>query len=186
MAPRRSAIGRRGTGAVLAAALLMLAPCFALSRGSRTALRAESAAATPAKADGPSEEAIKTRSIFMSLDSDEFGIDMDQVKKSGIPTEETEPGAFRQVGDFISGPFILPFVTILVAYLGYYCFFTKEAENAFYYSAVNEKAMLSSGEEDSGFDFRALNPDMVSEIRQAIEAQQKEEALGQSPEAPAP
>eukprot|EP00439_Symbiodinium_sp_Y106_P044628 s3772_g5.t1 len=150
-----------GTGRkVLALTALLFAPlCFTAgpaSRGGRTA-RAASAEA----ADGPSEEAIKTRSIFMSLDSDEFGIDMDEVEKSGIPTDETEPDDLQQVGDFVSGPFILPFVTAIVAAFTYYAFFTKEAENAFYYSAVNQVAAVKSDE--PGFDFRALKPDVVED-----------------------
>ena len=33
---------------------------------------------------------------------------------------------------------------VQVGYITYYVFFTKEAENAFYYSSVNEKAFVST------------------------------------------
>mmetsp|Transcript_22842 Transcript_22842/g.52909 ORF Transcript_22842/g.52909 Transcript_22842/m.52909 type:complete len:186 (+) Transcript_22842:84-641(+) len=172
---------RRG---VLAALMVLCAPlCFTpgpTARG-RTAR-----AAAAESADGPSEEAIKTRSIFMSLDSDEFGIDMDAVEKSGIPTEETEPSDLQKVGDFISGPFILPFVTAVVAGLTYYAFFTKEAENAFYYSAVNP---IAEKQAEGGFDFRALKPGAVEEITAAIKADDAaprgDAPTGDTPDAPA-
>ena len=182
-------MGRRsrvGTALALCVALCAFAQTFVVSRGAAqlrgsSLLRRAEATETETKPvkRGPSEEAIKTRSIFMSLDSDEFGIDEEQIKKAGIPTEETEPDELQKVGDFISGPFILPFVIAIVGYLTYYVFFTKEAEKAFYYGSVNEKALVS-GEGETGFDFRALQPDMVDEIRDAIAAQQGE--AGEAPE----
>lgn len=167
--------------ALALATLASLASCFVgprgVGRGATSVMRAEATETeTKPVKSGPSEEAIKTRSIFMSLDSDEFGIDEEQMKKTGIPTEETEPDSLQKVGDFISGPFILPFVVAVVAYLTYYVFFTKEAEKAFYYGSVNEKALVS-GEGDSGFDFRALNPDMVDEIKEAMAQQSQTDAM---------
>eukprot|EP00435_Cladocopium_sp_Y103_P066393 s196_g28.t1 len=138
-------------------------------------MRAEAGTETETKPvkSGPSEEAIKTRSIFMSLDSE---------TRSGAGEE---PDSLQKVGDFISGPFILPFVVAVVAYLTYYVFFTKEAEKAFYYGSVNEKALVS-GEGDSGFDFRALNPDMVDEIKEAMAQQTQEDNAMGGEAAPAP
>eukprot|EP00434_Breviolum_minutum_P046159 symbB.v1.2.041590.t1/scaffold8381.1/size6581/1 len=99
MAKRSAFMGRRsrvGTALALCVALCAFAQTFVVSRGAAqlrdsSLLRRAEATETETKPvkRGPSEEAIKTRSIFMSLDSDEFGIDEEQIKKAGIPTEET-------------------------------------------------------------------------------------------------
>ncbi|OLQ08949.1 Cytochrome c6 [Symbiodinium microadriaticum] len=168
-----SGTGRAGRKVLALMALLFAPLCFTAGPASRgRTARAASAEA----ADGPSEEAIKTRSIFMSLDSDEFGIDMDEVEKSGIPTDETEPDDLQQVGDFVSGPFILPFVTAIVEAKKSLKLrgAPEEAENAFYYSAVNQVAAVKSDE--PGFDFRALKPDVVEEITEAMKEEDAKNA----------
>eukprot|EP00913_Durusdinium_trenchii_P009926 g9317.t1 len=147
--------------------------------------------------DRPREELTgalaRSSSDLRSVAQDEFGIDAEQIKNEGIPTDETEPrksqverglgglllASGEPVGDFISGPFVLPLVALVVGYITYYVFFTKEAENAFYYSSVNEKAFVST-QGEAGFDFRALKPDMVEDrlgggfdrlIREKLEGQ---------------
>ena len=90
------------------------------------------------------------------------------------PPSESFPSAFlssffQQLGaatgfhlTIINGPYwvIDSHWSIFISMTVFRFILPKEAEKAFYYGSVNEKALVS-GEGESGFDFRALNPDMV-------------------------
>eukprot|EP00931_Biecheleriopsis_adriatica_P007644 TRINITY_DN108909_c0_g1_i1.p2 TRINITY_DN108909_c0_g1~~TRINITY_DN108909_c0_g1_i1.p2 ORF type:complete len:224 (+),score=66.03 TRINITY_DN108909_c0_g1_i1:68-673(+) len=121
------------------------------------------------RGDNPSEEAIKTRGIFMSLDSDEFGIDSEELKMTDIPTEETEKDLGMKLGDFSTGRLVVPLFTIAVVAFTYFSFFTKDAEDKYYYSAMGERAKLSMDE--PGVDFRAFDVSTVNELKKEKDKQ---------------
>eukprot|EP00929_Paragymnodinium_shiwhaense_P108670 TRINITY_DN74992_c0_g1_i1.p1 TRINITY_DN74992_c0_g1~~TRINITY_DN74992_c0_g1_i1.p1 ORF type:complete len:207 (-),score=46.78 TRINITY_DN74992_c0_g1_i1:90-710(-) len=91
----------------------------------------------PAEAEAEDgDEAAKTRALFMSLDSDEFGIDPEDLNKPAKPTEKS---GFEKAGDKVAGP--AGIITFLVIFLcaTYYFFFTKAAEEEFYYGPQRER-----------------------------------------------
>jgi len=117
------------------------------------------------------EEALKTRGLFMSLDSDEFGIDEEQLQKSKDKENEVkEPDTWEKFGNSTAGLGALGVFTIVVGSLTYYTFFTKQAEDAFYYSAMKDRAGRY-GDEDEGMDFRNLGSDVIADIKKGQAAQ---------------
>mmetsp|Transcript_74901 Transcript_74901/g.173637 ORF Transcript_74901/g.173637 Transcript_74901/m.173637 type:complete len:199 (-) Transcript_74901:67-663(-) len=138
------------------------------------------AAPEPAKApegESPEEVAERTRGVFMSLDTDEFGInDADQAK---IPDKPKEKTIIDKAGDSAASLGAVAVFTVVIIGVTFYVFFTKQAEESFYFSGVRDRVGRYSAEE-VGVDFRGFTSDQIESARalkQAIEAEMgKEEA----------
>mmetsp|Transcript_97018 Transcript_97018/g.313284 ORF Transcript_97018/g.313284 Transcript_97018/m.313284 type:complete len:201 (+) Transcript_97018:54-656(+) len=173
----RASAGRRGRGALLGALILclgwghlLLAFTGAAQGGVRpTALElqragvSQRAAAPEGKAASGEDEAARTRGIFMSLDTEEFGLDSDEPAKIEEPKEETW---FDKAGDGASSIAAVAIFTIVIVGVTFYTFFTRQAEDNFYYSGMRDRASRF-GAEEVGVDFREFDNGTVRSLQKA-------------------
>lgn len=106
-------------------------------------------------------EAEATNRLFMSLDSDEFGIDVDYQPKEEKPKVKD---TWEKTGDAMGSLSILGVFTVLTVIVTGYTFFTKQAEEAFYYSTMADRAGRFGPEESEGagtLDFRSFDSKTV-------------------------
>mmetsp|Transcript_5191 Transcript_5191/g.14063 ORF Transcript_5191/g.14063 Transcript_5191/m.14063 type:complete len:173 (-) Transcript_5191:59-577(-) len=141
--------------AVLCLGCLFVAPSFV--GGLRPASRCRVSRAAAMDED----EAKKTRGIFMSLDTEEFGIDE---KAMSAPTEPREETVLDKAGDSAAGFGAVFLFTAALAGISYYVFFTKAAEDAFYYSGMRDRSARDQ-EMTGNMDFRDFDSNMTSELR---------------------
>jgi len=102
--------------------------------------------------------------VFMSLDTEEFGLDSKELADSSPPEEPEEETIFSILGDQAAGYGAVAVLTAVIGFGTYYTFFTKEAEEKFYYSAQRDRAMQQVSQD--GFDFRDLD---VTTTRDLVE-----------------
>lgn len=110
------------------------------------------------------DEAKKTRGIFMSLDTEEFGVDQDSM--STTPEEPREETILDQAGDNAAGFGAVLLFTIFTGAISYYTFFTKEAEDAFYYSGMRDRTNRFGDGDSTGMDFRDFDSSTVKTTKE--------------------
>mmetsp|Transcript_16756 Transcript_16756/g.46098 ORF Transcript_16756/g.46098 Transcript_16756/m.46098 type:complete len:200 (-) Transcript_16756:76-675(-) len=127
--------------------------------------RAEAQAPAPAP-ETAQEEAARTRGVFMSLDTEEFGLDSEEQAK--IPEKPKEETFLDKAGDGAASLGAVAVFTAVLVAVTFYVFFTKQGEESFYYSGMRDRTERF-GPEDVGLDFREFD-NGATEGTKALEA----------------
>eukprot|EP00933_Yihiella_yeosuensis_P019183 TRINITY_DN15558_c1_g1_i1.p1 TRINITY_DN15558_c1_g1~~TRINITY_DN15558_c1_g1_i1.p1 ORF type:complete len:198 (-),score=41.10 TRINITY_DN15558_c1_g1_i1:75-668(-) len=143
-----------------------VSPLLPIKRGSRLVRHAAK----------PSEEAIRTRGAFMSLDSEEFGLDFEKLAAEEAKALEEDESLFKKIGDAVSSKYILIPTTLLIIWLTWRVFYTEEAEDSFYYGAVRER-VRNQGRSVDETDFRNFDKSVIEGVKKMI--QERAEAAAQ-------
>eukprot|EP00446_Apocalathium_sp_SHHI-4_P042939 CAMPEP_0177330658 /NCGR_PEP_ID=MMETSP0368-20130122/20641_1 /TAXON_ID=447022 ORGANISM="Scrippsiella hangoei-like, Strain SHHI-4" /NCGR_SAMPLE_ID=MMETSP0368 /ASSEMBLY_ACC=CAM_ASM_000363 /LENGTH=194 /DNA_ID=CAMNT_0018791001 /DNA_START=51 /DNA_END=633 /DNA_ORIENTATION=- len=134
------------------------------------------------------EEAAKTRGVFMSLDTEEFAVDQEKMDREAALEKPIEPDIIEQAGNQASSFAVLPIALLVFGLVTYNTFFTKEAEDRYYYSAQRER-LANRKTEEAGLDFRDFDSSLVQDLQEkrAKEADaEKAAAAAAGTTAPAP
>eukprot|EP00419_Tripos_fusus_P023949 CAMPEP_0172717060 /NCGR_PEP_ID=MMETSP1074-20121228/70206_1 /TAXON_ID=2916 /ORGANISM="Ceratium fusus, Strain PA161109" /LENGTH=189 /DNA_ID=CAMNT_0013541899 /DNA_START=57 /DNA_END=626 /DNA_ORIENTATION=+ len=133
-------------------------------------------AAAPKKVAG--DEAQKTKNV----DEDESGVNTEN-KTEAVDKEETMSEKLLNIA---SNGLVIVISTIFVFAATYYVFFTKQAEESYYYGAIKDRTQRFGGEEQ-GVDFREFSPDMTRQLQEKQAAEKaKEQQTAETTNVPKP
>uniref|UniRef100_A0A7S2MQN5 Uncharacterized protein n=1 Tax=Alexandrium andersonii TaxID=327968 RepID=A0A7S2MQN5_9DINO len=194
---RRPLRGSALLGPLLLLCLGGMTLAFAAAGGSRSALHRpragvarraeEKKAPAAAKEEDPKEPskeevAAKTRGVFMSLDAEEFGLDSEEEAKIPEPKEET---IVDKVGDGAASLGAVAIFTAIFFGITFYVYFTKQAEESFYYSGMRDRTSRF-GPEEAGVDFREFDSTATKGTKDLQAAKEAQSVPNENFEMPKP
>ncbi|CAE8643103.1 unnamed protein product [Polarella glacialis] len=92
------------------------------------------------------------------------------------PIEEKDKDIVTKSADFAAGYYIIPIFTVVVIAATYFAFFTKAAEDSFYYSGMRDRAK-QDGASDVGVDFRSFDNGAVDAVKKLQESKNQPPAV---------
>mmetsp|Transcript_56815 Transcript_56815/g.176730 ORF Transcript_56815/g.176730 Transcript_56815/m.176730 type:complete len:202 (+) Transcript_56815:54-659(+) len=140
--------------------------------------------AAPAKGPKEDEEevAARTRGVFMSLDTEEFGLDSEEEAKIPEPQEET---VIDKLGDGAASLGAVAVFTAILLGVTFFVFFTKQAEENFYYSGMRDRTSRF-GPEEVGMDFREFDSTATEGFKTLQDKKEVQSVPNEKLELPAP